>query len=111
MLAGTQTAAAPKNGTMAKTAVSSISRTTDGSPANQKPMLAKIAQLREMVGEREIHIEIDGGVVPANAGNCAAMGADVLVAGSGVFKGGSVAQPEIYGRNIRAIREAAEAVE
>ena len=34
-------------------------------------------------------------------------GADVLVAGSAVFKGGSVDAPEVYGRNIRAIREAA----
>ncbi|MEM7238366.1 MAG: ribulose-phosphate 3-epimerase, partial [Pseudomonadota bacterium] len=69
--------------------------------------LPKIARLREMIGTREVHIEIDGGVVPANAGNCAAMGADVLVAGSGVFKGGSVGAPGIYGANIRAIREAA----
>ncbi|MEM0924237.1 MAG: ribulose-phosphate 3-epimerase [Pseudomonadota bacterium] len=73
--------------------------------------LPKIARLREMIGPREIHIEIDGGVVPGNAGNCAAMGADVLVAGSGVFKGGSVAKPEIYGSNIRAIREAAQTVD
>ncbi|MEM1275421.1 MAG: ribulose-phosphate 3-epimerase [Pseudomonadota bacterium] len=71
--------------------------------------LPKIATLREMIGKREIHIEIDGGVVPANAGNCAAMGADVLVAGSGVFKGGSVEQSAVYGSNIKAIREAAEA--
>ena len=33
-------------------------------------------------------------------------GADVLVAGSAVFKGGSVAQPQVYGDNIRAIRQA-----
>ncbi|MEM9044938.1 MAG: ribulose-phosphate 3-epimerase [Pseudomonadota bacterium] len=71
--------------------------------------LPKIATLREMIGKREIHIELDGGVVPGNAGNCAAMGADVLVAGSGVFKGGSVAEPSVYGSNIKAIREAAEA--
>jgi ribulose-phosphate 3-epimerase len=32
------------------------------------------------------------------------------VAGSAVFKGGSVAAPEAYGANIRAIREAAEGV-
>ena len=69
--------------------------------------LAKIARLREMIGERDIHIEIDGGVTPDTAGNCAAMGADVLVAGSAVFKGGSVAKPDAYGVNIRAIREAA----
>jgi ribulose-phosphate 3-epimerase len=72
--------------------------------------LTKIARLREMIGDREIHIEIDGGVTIDTAGNCAAMGADVLVAGSAVFKGGSVAKPEIYGANIRAIREAATAV-
>jgi ribulose-phosphate 3-epimerase len=71
--------------------------------------LAKIARLAEIIGEREIHIEIDGGVTAATAGNCAAMGADVLVAGSAVFKGGSVAKPEVYGANIRAIREAAAA--
>lgn len=72
--------------------------------------LPKIARLREMVGNRDIHIEIDGGVVPGNAGNCTSMGADVLVAGSGVFKGGSVESPEVYGSNIKAIREAAQAV-
>jgi len=71
--------------------------------------LPKIARLAEIIGEREIHLEIDGGVTPATAGNCAAMGADVLVAGSAVFKGGSVAKPEVYGANIRAIREAAAA--
>ncbi len=71
--------------------------------------LPKIARLAEMIGEREIHIEIDGGVTPETAGNCAAMGADVLVAGSAVFKGGSVAKPKVYGANIRAIREAAAA--
>ncbi len=71
--------------------------------------LPKIARLAEIIGEREIHIEIDGGVTAATAGNCAAMGADVLVAGSAVFKGGSVADPEVYGANIRAIREAAAA--
>ena len=39
----------------------------------------------------------------------AAAGADALVAGSAVFKGGSVATPEVYGAKIRAIRKAAEA--
>ena len=62
-----------------------------------------------MIGKREIHIEVDGGVSPENAGNCTAMGADVLVAGSSVFKDGSVKQPSAYGANIKAIRAAAEA--
>ena len=69
--------------------------------------LPKIARLAEIIGRREIHIEIDGGITPENSGSCAAMGADVLVAGSAVFKGGSVTAPEVYGANIRAIREAA----
>jgi len=71
--------------------------------------LPKIARLAEMIGGRKIHIEVDGGVTPETAGNCAAMGADALVAGSAVFKGGSAAKPAAYGRNIRAIRKAAEA--
>jgi ribulose-phosphate 3-epimerase len=57
-----------------------------------------------MIGEREIHIEIDGGVTPETAPLVAAAGADVLVAGSAVFKGGSVSDPAPYGENIRAIR-------
>jgi ribulose-phosphate 3-epimerase len=48
-------------------------------------------------------------VTPETAPLVAAAGADVLVAGSAVFKGGSVMKPEVYGANIRAIRKAAEA--
>ena len=65
--------------------------------------------LRAMIGDRPIHIEIDGGITPETAPLMAAVGADVLVAGSAVFKGGSVDKPEVYGANIRAIRAAAEA--
>ncbi|WGH79044.1 ribulose-phosphate 3-epimerase [Jannaschia ovalis] len=71
--------------------------------------VAKVARLREMIGDRPVHIEVDGGVDPVTAPLVAAAGADALVAGSAVFKGGSVARPEAYGRNIRTIREAAEA--
>jgi len=70
----------------------------------------KVRTLRGMIGERPIHIEIDGGVDPTTAPLVAQAGADVLVAGSAVFKGGSVSQPEVYGTNIRAIRQAAEGV-
>lgn len=69
----------------------------------------KVRALRAMIGDRPIHIEIDGGVTPETAPLVAAAGADVLVAGSGVFKGGSVANPAPYGGNIQAIRAAAEA--
>jgi ribulose-phosphate 3-epimerase len=72
------------------------------------PMVDKVRRLRAMIADRPIHIEIDGGVTPATAPLVAGAGADVLVAGSAVFKGGSVANPAPYGDNIRAIRAAAE---
>ncbi|MEM6547823.1 MAG: ribulose-phosphate 3-epimerase [Pseudomonadota bacterium] len=72
-------------------------------------MLDKIRALRTLIGERPIHIEVDGGIDPATAPLVSQAGADVLVAGSAVFRGGSVERPEIYDTNIRAIREAATA--
>lgn len=71
------------------------------------PLAHKIATLRDMIGDRPVHIEIDGGVTVDTAPGCVAAGADVLVAGSAVFKGGSVDNPAPYGDNIRAIRQAA----
>jgi ribulose-phosphate 3-epimerase len=71
-------------------------------------MTGKVRKLRQMIGDRPVHIEIDGGMDPTTAPLMAAAGADVLVAGSAVFKGGSVAHPGVYGANIRAIRAAAE---
>lgn len=68
------------------------------------PLESKVAELRAMIGDRPIHIEIDGGVTPETAPGLVAAGADVLVAGSAVFKGGSVENPAPYGRNIRKIR-------
>ena len=72
-------------------------------------MLAKIATLREMIGDRPICIEVDGGVTIETAPRMVAAGANVLVAGSAVFRGGSVADPAPYGANMRAIRQAADA--
>ncbi|WP_370230110.1 ribulose-phosphate 3-epimerase [Cognatishimia sp.] len=66
----------------------------------------KVKKLRAMIGDRPIHIEIDGGITPETAPLMAAAGADVLVAGSAVFKGGSVQNPAPYGENIRAIKAA-----
>jgi len=62
--------------------------------------LDKIAQVRALVGGRPIDIEVDGGVTKDNAARVAAAGANVLVAGSAVFKGGD------YKGNIAAIRNA-----
>ena len=72
-------------------------------------MTAKVRALRALIGDRPVHIEIDGGVDPTTAPLVAAAGADVLVAGSAVFRGGSVSKPAPYGANIRAIRAAANA--
>ena len=71
-------------------------------------MTTKIRALRDMIGDRPIHIEIDGGVDPKTAPLVAEAGANVLVAGSAVFRGGSVEHPEVYGENIRNIRAAAQ---
>ncbi|MGA0777088.1 MAG: ribulose-phosphate 3-epimerase [Gemmobacter sp.] len=65
----------------------------------------KIARLRALIGARPIHIEVDGGITAETAPMAARAGADVLVAGSAVFRGGAAA----YGANIAAIRRAAEA--
>ena len=72
-------------------------------------MTDKVRKLRSMIGDRPVHIEIDGGVDPKTAPLVAAAGADVLVAGSAVFKGGSVQNSNVYGENIKAVRSAAEA--
>jgi ribulose-phosphate 3-epimerase len=61
----------------------------------------KIRNLRAMAGGRPIDIEVDGGITPETAPLVAQAGANVLVAGSAVFKGGS------YRANISAIRNAA----
>jgi ribulose-phosphate 3-epimerase len=64
----------------------------------------KIARLRALAGGRPIDIEVDGGITPATAPRVAQAGANVLVAGSAVFKGG---KGEDYRNNIAAIRHAA----
>ncbi|MGY4502853.1 ribulose-phosphate 3-epimerase [Bradyrhizobium sp. GM24.11] len=68
--------------------------------------LEKIARIRSMIGERPIRLEVDGGVTRDNAAAVAAAGADTLVAGSAVFRGGNSAD---YADNIAAIRVASEA--
>jgi ribulose-phosphate 3-epimerase len=66
--------------------------------------LEKIAQVRALVAGRPIDIEVDGGVTPENTARVVGAGANVLVAGSAVFKGGN------YKANIDAIRAAAATV-
>ena len=66
--------------------------------------LDKLERLRALIGNRPIDIEVDGGVGPDVSGALAAAGANALVAGSAVFKGGTM---EAYKANIAAIRNAA----
>jgi len=72
-----------------------------GGQAFLPSQLHKIRAIREMIGERPIHLEVDGGINVETAPLVAEAGADVIVAGSGVFKGGA------YAENIAAIRTAA----
>jgi ribulose-phosphate 3-epimerase len=70
--------------------------------------VAKVRRLRAMIGDRPVHIEIDGGVTVHTAPLVVAAGADVLVAGSALFAGGSALNPAPYGVNIATLRAAAQ---
>ena len=65
--------------------------------------LEKISRVRSLIGARPIDIEVDGGITADNAEAVVRAGANVLVAGSAVFKGGA----DAYAKNIAAIRNAA----
>lgn len=65
--------------------------------------LSAIAEIRAIIGDRPVDLEVDGGVTPENAGDIVRAGANVLVAGSAAFKGGRSA----YAANVAAIRTAA----
>jgi len=66
------------------------------------PVLDKIKKARAMITAtgRDIDLEIDGGVNPETAKQCIAAGANVLVAGTAVFKDG----PDKYAKNIKSLR-------
>ena len=66
----------------------------------------KIATLHAMIGERPIDLEVDGGVTAETVVACARAGANAFVAGSAVFKAGTI---EAYRANVASIRAAAEA--
>ena len=68
-------------------------------------MLDKIVRVRRMIGERPIHIEVDGGISVETAPRVVAAGANVLVAGSAAFHGG----PASYSANLSALRRSVAA--
>lgn len=65
----------------------------------------KIRRIKAMIGSRPIEIEVDGGIAPDTAGVAAKAGANVLVAGSAIFKGDSV---DAYRSAIEVLRTQAE---
>jgi ribulose-phosphate 3-epimerase len=65
----------------------------------------KIRRIKAMIGSRPIEIEVDGGIAPDTAGVAAKAGANVLVAGSAIFKGGSV---DAYRSAIEVLRTQAQ---
>ncbi len=60
--------------------------------------LQKIARIKSLIGNRDIRIEVDGGINPLTAAECVAAGADILVAGTSVFAS------KDYRKNIDALR-------
>jgi len=58
----------------------------------------KISKIKNMIGDKNIEIEVDGGINPLTAARCISAGADILVAGTAVFSGGD------YARNIDSLR-------
>ncbi|MER8522432.1 ribulose-phosphate 3-epimerase [Mesorhizobium sp. M0814] len=76
-----------------------------GGQAFISAVVDKVRRVKALIGNRPIDIEIDGGVTPESAPLVTAAGANVLVAGSAIFKGGTEAA---YRANIDAIRQAAD---
>ena len=61
----------------------------------------KIKAIRNLVGDRDIKIQVDGGINDKTASKVIEAGADVLVAGSAIFKGMGL---ESYKKNIDVLR-------
>jgi ribulose-phosphate 3-epimerase len=68
-----------------------------------RSQLEKIRRVRAMIAGRPIRLEVDGGITPETAIEAVQAGADTLVAGSSIFKGGTEAR---YRDNIDEIRRA-----
>lgn len=60
--------------------------------------LEKIRRIKAMIEDKDIKIEVDGGINPMTAAECISVGADILVAGTSVFAGRN------FRKNIEALR-------
>ncbi len=67
-------------------------------------MLEKISEVHHMIRDRNIDLEVDGGITVETAGAAVKAGANVLVAGSAIFKGGN------HAAAIHALRTAATSI-
>jgi ribulose-phosphate 3-epimerase len=65
--------------------------------------VGRIRRIRDMIGDRPIRLEVDGGINAETAELVAAAGGDTFVAGSAIFKGGA----KTYAASIASIRAAA----
>ena len=63
--------------------------------------IEKIKSISELVGNRPINIQVDGGINDSIAPKVIKAGANVLVAGSAIFKGGNL---KSYKQNIKSLR-------
>jgi len=61
-------------------------------------VLPKIKEARELIGSRDIYLQVDGGINPGNVAAVKEAGADVIVAGSAVFKS------DDYSRVIKSLK-------
>ena len=63
-----------------------------GGQTFQKEAINKIAELKDLIGQKNIQISVDGGINDITAQACRLAGADILVAGNYVFKSNNYAQ-------------------
>jgi len=47
----------------------------------------RLAEARQLIGDREILLEVDGGITKANIEHVATLGADLIVSGSAIYDG------------------------
>ena len=64
----------------------------------------KIKAIKDLIGDRDINIQVDGGINDKTANKVIQAGANVLVAGSAIFKGTGL---ESYKKNIDILRSKA----
>ena len=64
----------------------------------------KIKAIKDLIGDRDINIQVDGGINDKTASKVIQAGANVLVAGSAIFKGTGL---ESYKKNIDILRSKA----